>query len=412
MERVETVIVGGGQCGLATSYYLTRYGREHVVLEQAARAGHSWRNRWDSFTLVTPNWTVKLPGAEFDGPRRDDFMPRDDIVAYFERYAELIKAPVRYNTRVTSIQSLDGNGYRVRTDDGDFAARNVVIATGFERIPRIPPYAANLSPDFEQLHSGRYRNPDSLPSGAVLVVGSAQSGCQIAEELHESGRRVFLSVGGAGRAPRRYRGRDIVDWLDRTGFFNMTSDKMPVPREHFAPPHLSGKNGGHSLNLHKFAQDGVTLLGHLRGIEDCRASIAPDLHQGLAKADGFEAEILKMVEGYIRANGIDAPADELPALRDGFDQQVIEELDLRDAGITTVIWATGYKPDFGFIEMPVADTQGYPIQTDGVSPHRGLYFMGVPFMPSMKTGFLIGVGESSEHIASNINASGMAKAAA
>ena len=210
MERIETVVVGGGQAGLATSYFLKQEGREHVVLEQAAQAGNAWRTgRWDSFTVVTPNWSVRMPGAEYSGPDPDGFMPRDEIVAYFEQYADRFQLPMQYSTRVVSIEQLDSSGYRVQTDTGIFEADNVVIATGFEQLPKIPPFASDLPSDITQLHSSAYRNPQSLPSGAVLVVGSAQSGCQIAEELYQSGLQVYLSTGASsGRAPRRYRGQD------------------------------------------------------------------------------------------------------------------------------------------------------------------------------------------------------------
>ncbi len=257
MERIETVIVGGGQAGLATSYFLTQNGHEHIALEQAAQVAPVWRGeRWDSFTLVTPNWATRMPGAEYTGADPDGFMPRDDVGAYFERYVNRFQLPVQINTRVVSIEQLDGNGYRVTTPARTFKAQNVVMATGYEQHPRIPAAAFGLSPEVTQLHSSQYRNPELLPPGAVLVVGSAQSGAQIAEELFLRGRTVFLSVGGAGRAPRRYRGRDVVEWLVTIGFFDITPDKLPVPKEQFAAPHVSGINGGHTLNLHQFARDG------------------------------------------------------------------------------------------------------------------------------------------------------------
>lgn len=403
MERFETVIVGGGQAGLATSYCLAQQGREHVVLEQAACAAPVWRNeRWDSFTLVTPNWAVQMPGAEYDGPDRDGFMPRDAVVAYFEEYVDRFRLPVQYNSRVVSIAPMNGTGYRVITPERTLAANNVVMATGFEQLPRIPAFAAALSAEINQLHSSRYRNLESLPAGAVLVVGSAQSGTQIAEELARRGRSVFLSVGNAGRAPRRYRGKDVVDWLVAIGFFDITPDKLPVPKEHFAAPHVSGADGGHTLNLHQFARDGVTLLGHLRGASSAAISLAPDLHESLARADGFEREAQKMIDGYIAANGLDAPEEELPNLRDGFEQPLIDELDLKASGVTTIIWATGYTSDFGLVQMPVLDDTGFPIQTRGVTEHAGLYFVGMPWMPSLKTGTLMGVGECARHIASHI----------
>ena len=254
------------------------------------------------------------------------------------------------------------------------------------------------------MHSSRYRNPESLPQGAALVVGSAQSGAQIAEELYQQGRDVFLSVGGAGRAPRRYRGKDVVAWLSQIGFFNITPDKLPVPKEHFAPPHVSGTKGGHTLNLHQFAREGVTLLGHLHGASDDTISLALDLHETLARVDQFEREVQKMIDGYVQANGLDAPEEELPQLRDGYEQPIIEELDLKATGITTIIWATGYNYDYGLVKMPIFDGDGFPIQTRGVTNHDGLYFVGMPWMPSLKTGILAGVGECAEHIASHIAA--------
>jgi putative flavoprotein involved in K+ transport len=234
MEYIETVIVGGGQAGLAMSYHLTQYGREHVVLEQAAQAGNVWRSeRWDSFTLVTPNWAFRMPGAEYNDADRDGFMSRDQVVAYFDQYVARLQPPIQYNTRVRSVEPLEHHGYRVVTPERTFAADNVVLATGFFQQPKIPPSAAHLSPGIIQLHSSAYRKPESLPAGAVLIVGSAQSGCQIAEELYWRGRQVFLCTGSAGRLPRRYRGQDVIAWLDQTGFFDLTPDQLPPERSGF-----------------------------------------------------------------------------------------------------------------------------------------------------------------------------------
>jgi putative flavoprotein involved in K+ transport len=345
-----------------------------------------------------------MPGAEYDGADRDGFMPRDEVVAYFERYVDRFALPIRYNARVLSIEPMDGAAYRVVTPECTYAATNVVIATGFEQHPRIPAFAAGLPATVTQIHSSRYRNPELLPEGAVLVVGSAQSGAQIAEDLYQHGRDVFLSIGSAGRAPRRYRGKDVVVWLSQIGFFDMTPDKLPVPKEHFAPPHVSGTNGGHTLNLHQFARDGVTLLGHVRGASSETISLGPDLHETLARVDQFEREVQKMIDGYVQANGLDAPDEDLPELRDGYEQPIVDELDLKEAGINTVIWATGYTYDFGLLKMPVFDGDGFPIQTRGVTSHPGLYFVGMPWMPSLKTGILAGVGECAEHITSHIAA--------
>lgn len=404
MERIETVIVGGGQAGLATSYYLTQHGREHIVLEQAAQAGNVWRNeRWDSFTLVTPNWAFKIPGVEYSGADREGFMPREEVVACFDQYVERFQPPIQYNTRVVSVEPMDHQGYRVQTPEGTFQAKNVVIATGFFQQPKILSFAAGLSPRITQLHSSAYRHPESLPEGAVLVVGTGQSGCQIAEELYQHGRQVFLCTGSAGRAPRRYRGKDVIEWLDLTGFIDLTPEQLPPGMGKFEGiPHFSGTNGGHTLNLHQFARDGVTLLGHLAGAAVDKVWLAPDLHENLAKADRFELEVLKAIDGYVQANGLDAPVEELPHLADGYEQSIIEALDLKAAGINTVIWAMGYTFDYSLVKLPVHDEDGFPIQTSGVTHYAGLYFVGLPWMPSERSGFLLGVGESAQRIASNI----------
>jgi putative flavoprotein involved in K+ transport len=258
------------------------------------------------------------------------------------------------------------------------------------------------------MHSSHYRNPESLPPGGVLVVGSAQSGAQIAEELYQRGRQVYLSVGSAGRVPRRYRGRDIVDWLARVGFFDLTPEKLPVPKEQFSPPHVSGTQGGHTLNLHQFARDGVTLLGHLRGASGNTISLAPDLPQRLANIDAFERDAQAMIDGYIETSGLDAPPEELPRLQDGFDQPVIEALDLHWEGITTIIWATGFTHEYGLVKLPAVDRTGLPIQNRGVTPFPGLYFVGMPWMPSLKSGILAGVGEFAAEIAAQVISAGRA----
>jgi putative flavoprotein involved in K+ transport len=403
-EQVDTIIIGGGQGGLSTSYYLKQQGREHIILEQAHQAAQVWRNRWDSFTLNTPNWLTRLPGAEYQGNDPDGFMPRDEIVAYFEAYIERFKLPVRYGIRVTSIEPIEA-GYLVTTDKTIFMAANVVIAMGLYQQPRIPPLSANLSPEILQLHSSKYRNPEALPAGAVLVVGSAQSGCQIAEELYQSGRKVYLSVGNAGRFPRRYRGKDITYWLEELGFFGKTVDKLPSPQAKFAgSAHSTGKDGGHTINLHQFARDGVILLGHIQDAQEKRISLAPDLRDNLAKADKLETDIVIGVDEYVEKIGMVAPLETLPELRDAYEAEVLLELDLDSAGITSVIWATGFKFDFSLVKLPAFDEDGYPLQKRGVTEFPGLYFIGLPFLSTFKSGLLAGVGDDAAHVAEHINA--------
>jgi putative flavoprotein involved in K+ transport len=407
-KQIDTIIVGGGQGGLSTSYHLSQQGREHLILEQADQVAEAWRNRWDSFTLITPNWMIRLPGAEYQGNEPEAFTPRDELVAYFEKYVKQFDLPIRYGVRVTSVEPTEA-GYLVSSNAGDFEAANVVISTGMYQQPKIPPFSTSLPSEIHQLHSSEYRNPEALPDGAVLVVGSAQSGCQIAEELYQSGRKVYLSVGSAARVPRRYRGKDVTQWLDELGFYDRTVDQLPSPKAKFAGSvHGTGKDGGHTINLHQFSRDGVVLLGHIQGVEEERIVLAPDLMEILANADKFEADLAKQVDEYIEQTGLDAPVETLPELRDGFDSEVILELDLRSVGITTVIWATGYKFDFSMVKLPVFDEDGYPVQKHGATEYPGLYFVGLPFLHTGKSGLLAGVGDDAANVVSAIKASGKA----
>jgi putative flavoprotein involved in K+ transport len=405
--HIETVIIGGGQAGFAVSYYLTQQDRPHLVLEQAAQAANAWRNhRWTSFTLNTPNWQSWLPGAEIPGDNPDGFLTRDEIIAYFEKYAERFHLPVRYGVRVESVaQKKSGNGYVVETSIGSFEAHNVVVATGLYQKPKLPAFSGDFPPDIKQIHSDEYRNPESLPGGAVLVVGTGQSGAQIAEELYQSGRKVYMSVSRAGRVPRRYRGKDANWWHDRMGDYERTVDQLPSPQAKFASkPQISGKDGGHTLNLHQFARDGVTLLGRIEGVAAGTVMLTPDLKENLARADKFEADFANKIDEFIAKNGIDAPEEVLPQLRDGYDTEEAGELNLKDANITTVIWATGYSFDFRMVRLPVFDGDGFPIQKRGITDYPGLYFVGLPWLHNAKSGILFGVAQDAAHIASAINA--------
>lgn len=404
-QHAETVIIGGGQAGLATCYHLSQLARESIVLEQAAQPANAWRNdRWNSFTLVTPNWGFLLPGAEYDGAAPDGYMPRDEIVARFEQYAAHYRLPIRYETQVTAVDpSPTGQGYRVTTDDSTWEATNVVVATGLFQRPRIPALSDNLSPRLTQLAAGQYRNPESLPPGAILVVGSGQSGCQIAEELYQNGRRVFLCVGRAGRAPRRYRGQDIFHWLQQIGFLNRTVDQLESPQRKFdANPQATGARGGHTIDLHRFARDGVVLLGRLQAGSDGVIHLADDLHDSLARVDRVELELTQRIDQYIARTGIAAPPELLPQLRDGYDADIIRELDLHIQGVTTIIWATGYRFEFGLVHLPVLDDDGYPITRRGVTDYPGLYFVGLPWLHTQTSGLLMGVGQDAAHIAASI----------
>jgi len=405
MKQIDTIVVGGGQAGLAMSYSLLQQRRRHLVLEQAGQAGNVWRNsRWDSFMLNTPNWTVRLPGMPYQGNDPDGFLPRNDIVAYFEQYIERFSLPVQFGECVISVEPLlDHKGYRVTTDREIYTAANVVIATGLFQRPKIPEFSRNLDSSLTQLHSSQYRNPGALPPGAVLVVGSAQSGCQIAEELYQSGRTVYLCVGSAGRLPRRYRGKDIVEWMQLDGFMDRTLDKLPSPQARFAGnPQVSGTAGGHSINLYQFARDGVRLLGRITDGRDQRISLALDLKENLAKADQFEADMLKVIDDFVEENRLDAPKETLPQLREGLSIEEVNELDLKSAGIHTVLWAMGYTYDFSLVKLPITGGDGYPIQQRGVTQYPGLYFVGLHWLYKFKSGLLLGVGEDAAYIAEQI----------
>jgi putative flavoprotein involved in K+ transport len=409
-RRIETVIVGGGQAGLALSYYLKQEGHEHVLLERAPAIANAWRNqRWDSFTLVTPNFQVRMPGAEYHGNDPYGFMPLAEVIKYFDDYVERFDLPVHCRVEVHSVEKTR-EGYLVRTSEGTYEAENVVIATGLYQAPKIPKFSEPLSGEILQIHSMEYKNSTSLPAGAVLVVGTGQSGAQIAEELYQSGRKVYLSVGSAGRVPRRYRSRDINDWFTRIGLFDTVVEELQSPGDKFAyHPQISGKNGGHSLNLHQFARDGVVLLGHVRDAREGKLIFAPDLHETLEKVDQFEINALQKIDDYIDRTGLKVPVEDVRKLHDGYSQELITALDLRACGISTVIWATGYAFDYSLVKLPVVDDDGYPIQKRGVTRFDGLYFLGMPWLHNRKSGILFGVGDDAAYLAEHLAARSTAR---
>jgi putative flavoprotein involved in K+ transport len=399
-KTINTVVVGGGQAGLSVSHYLTEHAVEHIVLEQADKPGDAWRShRWDSFTLNTPRWQSRVPGALYGEDDSCGFMPKREVVAHLEELAS--RLPVRTGARVASITRDTRGDYLVAIDGGEtIRTHNVVMATGLYQTPKIPRLACNFPAAIKRLHSDSYRNPDQLLPGAVLVVGSAQSGAQIAEELYESGRKVFLATGRAGRTPRRYRGKDANWWFARMGQYERKVSELPSSRAKFAgKPHISGTKGGHTINLHQFARDGVTLLGRLEGVENGIVKLGSDLRDNLAVADRAEAEFTKAVDAYVAAAGMLAPEETLPVLRDGFDQKILTELDLMASAITNVIWATGYSFDFSLVKLPVTDHDGFPVQTRGVSTYPGLFFVGLPWLHTAKSGLIYGLAEDARYIA-------------
>lgn len=410
-EVVDVAIVGGGQAGLSLSYWLTHHGVGHVVLERA-QIGESWRSqRWESFCLVTPNWTIQLPGLEYNGNDADGFMARDAFISYLERYAHSFDAPVRQGVGVRAVDE-DNGGYHLATSAGDLRAGKVVIAAGMYQTPRLPAFAGAfagaIAGDIAQLHAGEYREPAALADGAVLVVGSAQSGCQIAEELQKAGRPVFLSVSNCGRLPRRYRGRDCIAWQNDLGFLDRTPEMLENPSLRFGgDPHLTGSDGGRTLSLHQFARDGMTLLGRVAGAEGHRLSLAADLHDNMATADAYAETFFRTIDEHIAATGIDAPAPAPDNTDDGGPMGPLPPnppatLDLARAGIRTIIWATGFSFDYSWVRFPVFDAAGFPVQQRGVSPQPGLYFLGMNFLYKRKSGIIFGVGEDARYLAEHI----------
>lgn len=393
----DTVVVGAGHAGLTMSWFLGQAGQDHVVLEREATRRGSWHRRWDSFRLVSPNWMASFPEASYDGADPDGFMPRDEIDARVSAFAEKSRAPIVGGTEVQQLTSGNGGGFRLVTTQGEITADSVVVATGSFHIPRIPVVAADFPAKILQMHTHEYRSPERLPPGGVLVVGSGQSGCQITEELAEAGRDVHLSVGSAGRVPRRYRGRDIFAWLAllasrgaALGVPFPTADQLPdIRMRSAANPQLSGHHGGHEINLRQLATDGVVLLGRIERVTGGRLELAPDLPAKLAQADAFFGQRFQpLIDRLIEVAGIDAPPDDGSPVT--HEPAQLETLDLERAGISTVIWATGYGLDHGWIDLPIADEHGFPRQHRGVAEVPGLYFIGLLWQHTQASATLFG----------------------
>jgi len=398
-EHIETLIVGGGQAGLAMSHMLSRRGRPHLVLERG-RIAERWRSeRWDGLRFQFPNWSVRLPDCPFPHSDPDGFAGSGEIVDYIEAYARQIEAPVRCGVAVTALhQGESGKGFVARTSAGSIGATNVVIATG--------PYQRPVTPDLPlgdrdlfQLHASAYKQPDQLPTGAVLIVGSGASGAQIAEELARAGRRVYLSVGRHKRMPRRYRGRDLIWWLGAMGL-----DQTPV--EARGPdatlPLITGAYGGHTVDFREFAAQGVTLLGRLQAVQDGILHFADDLRQNLAYGDAAYGDFLDRVDRFVEQNGLSVPVEPEARAKRGEPPCVIEPLRQLNAaviGLSAVIWATGYTFDFGWIDLPVLDQHGRPMHKRGIAPVSGLYFLGLPWLSKMNSSFLSGVGDDAARLA-------------
>ena len=403
--RYPVAVVGGGQAGLSMSWYLRQRGVDHVVLERD-RVGHEWRDRrWDSFCLVTPNWQCRLPGFDYPGDDPDGFMAGADIVGYLEKYAASFDPPLAEGVSVDRLRRTPNGVFELVTSAGTCTADQVVVATGPYHNPAVPRIAERLPGGVTQLHSAQYRNPGRLPDGAVLVVGSGQSGCQIAEDLHLAGRRVHLAVGSAPRAARRYRGRDTLAWLDEMGHYAKgidefaDADAVRLRANHY----MTGRDGGRDIDLRAFATQGMRLHGRLASVDGPVLGFAGDLTANLDNADKVAEGIKDAIDNYLAATGIEAPAEEryVPVWAPSPGATTI---DLAAEGITAVVWGTGFHRDHRWIEVPVFDGRGYPTHERGVTSCPGLYFLGLPWQYTWGSGRFAGVARDAGYLIERITA--------
>ena len=414
MTILDTVIVGGGQAGLGVSYFLQQNGHKHVVFEQG-RIGESWLSgRWDSFQLNTPNLRNVLPGLPYDGPEADGFWRTDKLVDYFQQYVHHFQLPVRTGVRVISVKRAEDQEafiVKTRTDDqseDSISSRSVVVASGIQRIPKFPAIRSKIPDDIVQLHTSDYRNPESFPPGAVVVVGSGQSGCQITEDLLVAGRTVYLCTSKVGRVPRRYRGRDFVEWWVEMKFWDITYDSLPDKSiSRAAQPQISGLGRyGHTLSLQHLASQGVVILGRLLDSESGTLVLGADAAAHVHFADEFSPRAKTDIDAYLtRMNITPTPLEDDPADRPDPEAECVSplrQLKLHEANVSTVIWATGFTGDFSWIHLPVFDDQNKLIHKRGVSPEHGLYFVGFPWLNSRKSGILYGIAEDAQYIANAI----------
>jgi putative flavoprotein involved in K+ transport len=406
--KLHTVVIGAGQAGLATSWHLRERGIEHMVLERG-RVAEAWRtHRWDSFRLLIPNALCQLPGFGYSGEDSRGFMWKEQVVRFFEDYAGSFDPPVREGVAATELRrGLDGDWEVVTANDGMISAENVVVATGAHQRPYVPSIAAGLDPGIAQFHTDGYRNPAQLPKGGVLVVGGGSSGGQVAAELAMAGRDVYLALGRCAWLMRRYRGRDITDWNKATGFTAQPVESLEDPAARLAClPMLAASDTGEDLNPRVLRDIGVTLTGRLTEADGTVVRFADDLAATIAGGDGFVSFLKARIDGFIAVNGIDAPEAERSPTSTFETGASLRELDLEARGVRSVVWATGYRMDFSWVLDADFDGQGYPVHQGGVTPARGLYFVGLPWLSTRGSGFIVGAGADAERIVAHMDARG------
>ena len=405
------IVVGGGQAGLSASYFLKRAGIDHLVLEKNTLT-HTWRTqRWDAFCLVTPNWQCALPGHPYAGNDPHGFMKKDEIIDYLDGFIQSLDAPVKEHAEVKRVTRNADGTFSVFTSQGQFTADQVVVASGGYHTPIVPRMAERLPRSIVQIQSSEYRNAQALPAGGVLVVGSGQSGAQIAEDLHLAGRKVFLAVGEAPRCARFYRGRDVVDWLADMKYYDMPVDQHPL-REGVRDNtnhYVTGRDGGRDIDLRKFATEGMELYGRLQDLQDGKLSFAPNLTENLDSADTTFNGINAGIDAFIERHGIDAPPGSRyePLWSPPHERT---SLDLEASGIGSIIWCIGFTPDFSWLDAPIFNGRGYPAHTRGVTPQEGLFVVGLPWLHTWGSGRFSGVARDAEYIVEAICAHRTAKA--
>jgi putative flavoprotein involved in K+ transport len=405
--KVDVVVVGAGQAGLVASYFLSLDRVHHLVLE-GGEVGQSWRtHRWDSFHLNTPNWSNGLAGMEFHPEVTNAFATRNELVAFFEEYASNFHLPIMPRTRVTSLRRTSNGRYALRTQSEEMQAKAVILASGGMSRARIPALAQRLPDDLAVLSAGTYRNPEALPKGAVLVVGSGQSGCQISEDLLEAGREVYLSVGRVARVPRSYRGRDIVAWWKDMGFWDVKLHELEDQSLQLAAqPQVSGTHGGHTVSLQSLARDGAVLLGRVLEVDRRALKLDRTVRECIRFADEKSRAFKAAIDAHIERVGMEAeaplPDPGEPPLPDLGGSDEMTSFDLSRAGVSSVIWCTGFDADWSWVELDAFDPRGRPRHSNGITELPGLYFLGMPWLSARKSGILFGVSEDAARIVQHI----------